>query len=342
MKRILVLLLPAMLLLQCNNHEPDVSNIPVHITIRRFDTFLFEKTDTTDIIRGIAGLQSAFPSFSQDFITNILALPPVHLPASDSAAAVTLPELKRFIGLTRPLYDALAPKFRNTEALEQSLTRSFQHVKYYFPDYKAPGIILYVGPFNAPGVAITSDALAIGLQLYAGKDFSFYTSDAGQEMFPAYISRRFEPQYMPVNCMKAVTEDMFPDKSASLPLIMQMIEKGKQWYLLKKFLPDTPDTLITGYTRQQQNWCKENEGVMWNFFLQNNDVYTTEPAIVKDYIGEAPHTEGMPDAAPGNTGQWVGWQIVQKFASGHPEMPPAALMVTDPKKIFSESKYRPR
>ena len=37
--------------------------------------------------------------------------------------------------------------------------------------------------------------------------------------------------------MKAVVQDIFPDQSGGKPLIEQMMEKGKQWWLLDKFLP---------------------------------------------------------------------------------------------------------
>jgi hypothetical protein len=50
----------------------------------------------------------------------------------------------------------------------------------------------------------------------------------------------------------------------------------------------------------------------------------------------------MPDASPGNIGQWVGRQIVYKYAALHPEVDPAAIMKTPARKIFEEAKYRPR
>jgi hypothetical protein len=326
----------------CNNgNAPDVSGIKVNLQIRRFDQYLFEKTDTANLATGIKQLTATFPSFTGDFMANILGLP-FGGNLSDSSMARSVSELKRFIRITRPLYDSLAPQFSNTQKLEEDLAQSFRYVKYYYPEYKVPQVITYVGPFNSPGIAITSDALAIGLQLYAGKNFSFYTSSEGQEIFPLYISRRFEPQYIPVNCMKAVAEDIYQDKSRGRPLIEQMIETGKQWYLLDKFLPHAADSLKTGYTERQLNWCRENEGLIWNFFLQSNDLYTTEPAVVQSYIGEAPTTQGMPDESPGNIGQWIGWQIVKKFASRSKDLKPDVVLRTDPKKIFAESKYKPR
>lgn len=235
-------------------------------------------------------------------------------------------------------------KFENLGWLEKELQQSFKYVKYYFPQYQLPSkVVAYIGPFDAPGVAITQYSLAIGLQLYAGKNFSFYTSMEGQEMYPAYISRRFEPSFITVNCMKAIAEDLFADKSQSKPLIEQMIDKGKYWWLVNQFMPGVQDSLITGYTQKQCDWCRKNEGLIWNFFLQsNNQLYTIDPDIIKNYIGDAPNTLGMPDVSPGNIGQWVGWQIVKSYFEKNPSISPLKLMATDPKKIFEETKYKPR
>jgi hypothetical protein len=269
-------------------------------------------------------------------------LPEVNGGSQDENSLITYSQLKRFIMLTKPLYDSLEPKFSNTDKLKNELVDAFQHVIYYYPSYKVPEVVTYIGPFDAPAIAITPTALAIGLQLYGGKNFSFYSSTLGQELYPMYISRRFEPQYIPADAMKAVIEDMYPNLSQGKPLIEQMINKGKEWWLLYKFLPKTPDSINTGFTEKQLQWCRENEGLINNSFLQNNDLYTTEPSLIKAYLGEAPGTEGMPQSAPGNIGQWVGWQIVKAYVDKHPDIKPDDLMKADPRKIFNEAKYKPR
>ena len=141
--------------------------------------------------------------------------------------------------------------------------------------------------------------------------------------------------------MKAISEDLFPDESGNKPLIDQMVEKGKYWWLVSQFLPEAEDTLITGYTQKQSAWCKSNEGTVWSFFLQS-DLYSIDPDIVKNYIGDAPNTQGMPDASPGNIGAWVGWQIVKKYAAEHSELTPEQIMRIDARKIFQDTKYKPK
>jgi len=317
---------------------PDVSKIPITVSMERFDKAFFS-LDTNNIEQGLYKLNQQFPYFTNDFIVNILGAEPL----SDTSK-IAFAAARQFLSTYWPARDSLEEKFENLGWLEKELQQSFKLVKYYFPKYQLPPkVVTFIGPFDAPGVAITQYTLAIGLQLYAGSNFSFYTSMQGQEMYPTYISRRFEPSYITVNCMKAISEDLFADKSGSMPLIEQMIEKGKYWYLINQFLPEADDSLITGFSQKQAEWCIKNEGLIWNYFLQsNNELYTIDPDIIKNYIGDAPNTAGMPDASPGNIGQWVGWQIVKKYAENNPAVMPLQLMTTNAKKIFEETKYKPR
>jgi hypothetical protein len=122
-----------------------------------------------------------------------------------------------------------------------------------------------------------------------------------------------------------------------------MIEKGKLWYLLDKFLPSTPDSIKTGYTGRQLNWCSENEGLIWSYLVKNEDLNSLSPAVIQAYIGEAPFTQGFSqELSPGNIGQWIGWQIIKKYVSKNPEMKPEEIMRTEAKKILDEAKYKPK
>jgi len=336
-------LLPFILLFffgcRSGNKTPDVSNINIKIHVERFDQAFFA-IDTNRTEQGLLELARSYPYFINDFAVNILGTSPL---SDTSAQAFFI--CRRFISSYMPVKDSLDRTFSDESGgmkpVERGLRKGFQFVHYYFPKYNLPPkVVAYIGPFDAPGVAMTRYTLAIGLQLYAGKQFPFYLSAQGQELFPLYISRRFEPGYIVPNCMKAIVEDLFPDQSQGKNLIEQMIEKGKNWWLLDQLLPETADSLKTGYTQKQLDWCASNEGQIWNFFLDQN-LFSPDPDLIKNYIGDAPNTQGMPDSSPGNIGQWVGWRIVQKYASLHADISPEQLMKTPAKAIFDEVKYKP-
>jgi hypothetical protein len=188
---------------------------------------------------------------------------------------------------------------------------------------------------------ITRDALAVGLQLHMGNKYSLYRSSIGQSVFPDYISRRFTPDYIAVNCMKNIINDIVPEKGGSAPLVELMVEKGKRLYVLDKILPYTHDTLKTGYTAKQMKGCYEHEGMIWNFFLTNSLLFNIEPANIKSFMEEAPNTPELGEQSPGAIGVFVGWQIVKKYMSKHSDLSLNELLNTDAKKIFEESKYKP-
>ena len=330
----------------CNSGKekgPDVSDIQVNFTIDRFDQAFFS-IDSNNILPGLNKVYAQYPVITPIFLNNILGL--------DSAS--TLPGVRSFLSSSGGVYSSAQATFKDLQPFENDLRNAFRHVKYYFPDYALPKhIVTTVGPLNA--LAQTSnglssdflgeDFLGIGLQFYLGADYPFYAEPFFIEnVAPRYRSRRFSKEYAVSDAMQLITDDLFPDRSQGKPLIEQMIERGKQWWLLDKFLPDTPDSIKTGYTQHQLDWCTHNEADIWNFLVTNEkDLYTVNQVTIQTYIGEGPFTQGMPqEDSPGNIGQWIGWQIIKKFAAKNPGMKPADLMTTPAKKILEEAKYKPR
>jgi hypothetical protein len=335
------LLLPLFLFFTGCGHEddrPDVSGIAVpEIHIERFDTAFFH-LDSNRIKEGLYQLDQTYPDFTGDFVGNILGAGPL-----GDTSALAFEATRQFLVSYLPIRDSLKTKFQRLDWLEAELRQGFRYIKYYFPRYPLPrNVVTFIGPMDGPGVAVTTNDLAIGLQSYLGKNFSFYLTGKGRDMYPEYISRRFEPEYITAYCMSALQEDIFPDSSDGRPLIEEMVIKGRYWWLLGKLMPEAPDSILTGYTQAQLNWCSANESEIWGFFLQNNSLYTIDPDILKNYIGEGPKTLGMPDASPGNIGAWVGRQIVRKYLEGHPKMRPADVMRVPAQTLFEESKYKPR
>ena len=339
--RFATLLLPLFFLIAgCHQDEdhPDVSGIAVpEIHIERFDTAFFN-LDSNHIKEGLYRLDQSFPDFTGDFVGNILGAGPLN-----DTSILAFEAAKQFFTSYLPIRDSLRDRYHRLDWLETALRQGFRYIKYYFPRYTLPPhVVTFIGPMDGPGVAITANDLAIGLQSYAGKNFSFYLTGKGQDMYPGYISRRFEPEYITANCMSALAEDIFIDSSDGRPLIEEMVIKGRYWWLMGRLLPDAPDSILTGYTQAQLNWCASHEGDIWGFLLQSNVLYTIDPDVLKNYIGEGPYTLGMPGASPGNIGAWVGRQIVKKYLEGHPKMRPVDLMRVPAQMIFEESKYKPR
>ena len=346
MKSNFLILLTWAILFSCKNKDvPDVSGIKVQLVVQRFDKDFFA-IDTNYMFASLQQLQAKYPGFLSDYLQNILGLPPV----TDTSQA-TIAAIRKFLSDYKSVKDSSNKIFADLDPVKKEIIQSLKFVKHYFPNYKLPGkLIAFIGPMDAYfegalggyGDVITSDALAVGLQLHLGRDFSLYKSEMGQALYPTYISRRFTPEYIPVNCTKNIIDDLYPDQSAGKHLVIQMVEKGKRMYMLDKLMPFSDDTLKIGYTRSQLQGCYSNEGLIWNYFLTNGLLYNNDPGMIKNYIGESPNTPEFGEGAPGNIGLFTGWQIVKKYMEKNPNLPLESLIQADARKIFEESKYRPR
>lgn len=326
-------------ILSCNNNDreiPDVSDIKVDVPVERFDQSFFTM-DTLDIASSLRNLKTKHPGFYLDFMQQILGVD-----GSDSSADTRM-VTREFIRGYKPIYDSLQGSYGKVDEIVEDLEDQLKYVKHYFPNYKTGKAIFFLGPFDAPGIASTHEGLAIGLQQYAGSNFSVYQAGPIQEMFPTYISRRFSEEYIVPNAIKAVIGDLFPDRSGGKPLLEQMVEKGKEWWVLDKFMPETHDSLKTGYTARQLEWCNENEGLIWSYLVKNEDLNSVSPVIIQTYIGEGPFTQGFSqENSPGNLGQWIGWRIILKYEEKNPGLSIEEIMRKPASEIINGAKYKPR
>lgn len=326
------------------NNKPNVSNINVAVPVERFEKDFFA-LDTLHVGQSLLQLQKKYPSFLPVFLNNILGLDP----RGDTGFQFS--EIRRFIRQNYFVYDTAMKVHPDLDEFQSRMIKAFKYVKYYYPNYKVPKVITVVGPIDALAKLndnytpdfLGRDFLGVSLQFYLGRNFSVYQNNDYQlNIVPAFRSRRFSKEYMVADAMQIVADDIYPDSSSTKPLIEQMIEKGKQWYMLQSFIPDAHDSIITGFTDKQLQWTKDNEGNAWAFLIKNEDLYTVNPTAIQTYIGEAPYTQGMPEASPGNIGQWLGWRIVQTFAEKNTGLTLQQVLATPARKIFEESKYRPK
>lgn len=335
MKNFIAVILLLLCFSSCKtNTGPDVSQIQAPLHVQRFDLDLFS-IDTLQMVASLQKLQQKYPSFLNDFLYNILGLPPVN----DSVKNA----LPIFLSAYTAIEDSVKTHYPEIEQQFPLVQEGLKYVHFYFPDYHLPkNIITFTGPVESYGNVLTSSGLAVGLQLYLGKDFPAYHTQYIQDIYPAYISRRFEPAYIPVNCMKNIINDLFEDSSARLPLVEQMIEAGKRLYVLDKLLPQLADSLKSGYTQLQLDGCEKNENLIWAYFVQNDLLFVTDPSIIRDYMNDGPRTQNLGEASPGFIGQFVGWKIVLKWMDEHTTTTLTELMQMPAKKIYAEAKYKPK
>ncbi len=315
--------------------RPDVSHIDLAIKIDRFDKQLYKGKDR-DIKLTDSALHQKYGSFYEDFIFKMVG----NDSYTPQEVLAGIYQDKAYTDLNHEV-DSVFPNLNKTES---ELTQTFKYIKHYYPKAPIPRFIGFLSGF-AYQTPIGDNYVGIGLDMFLGKNSKFY--GALVESVPLYLSKRFTPEYIvPRVSEYYVRETLFKEKDEERSLLAKMVYHGKVLYFMDQVLSEKiPDSVKIGYTNQQLGWCKDFEGEIWAFYLENNLLYETDYSKIQVYLSEGPFTPGLGDknsSAP-KLGIWTGWQIVRKYMQENPKVTLQELMAdTDSQGILTKSKYKPK
>jgi hypothetical protein len=325
----------------CNNAEkqPDVSGIKVTLQTRRLDMDL-GKIDTNHVAAGLQQLSSKYPDFLNFYLDTLMGF---RLQGNYNDTARGIQEgLRVFLTYKdyRGLFDTVVKHFPNTKNIDEPLTKGFQFMKYYYPKYEVPKVVYLITGLNSwSAFTYENDILCIGLDMYLGEHYPYYASVG----IPDYLAAHLRSEYIVSNSFKVLYQLQHPFITEGKTLLEMMLQKGKEQYFLSKIIPFIGDTIKLGYTEKQLSWCKENEGMIYNYFVKGNLLYETNWQKILAYIYDGPTTSGMPSISPGNIGTWVGYQIVKAYMQQHSKTTMDELFKdSDAQRFLLESKYKPK
>lgn len=333
---VFLLALPLFLLPACGDdndrHLPDVSNIPVDIKLQRFEQDLF-RLDTNNLEAGVLQLTAKypvlFPVFAQEIIHD--RSNPKETPLEAVSGFLHAPEVYHLNDTVQQLYGDLG-------WLEQDLTQMFKYCKYYFPRNPVPKVATIISEFGTDAFIISDSLYGIGLDMYLGENFPGYNP----EIFPDYIRRQFRREYMPVRLAKAVAQNAMTTAPGQR-LLDVMLYNGKQLYIVDCLLPQVPDSLKMGYTSVQMTGTEANEQAVWARILSQNLLYSTDADKFKKLVTPSPNAPIAFQEAPGEIGNWLGWQIVKAYMKRYPETKMEQLLnFSDAQKFLEAAKYKPK
>lgn len=317
---------------------PDVSDKKINLLTRRFDRD-FVAIDTLHIASGLEQLYKSYPAFTDFYLDTILSIGVQHR-YEDTTIAIakgvhsflTYPDY-------RNLFDTIATHYPDTKSIDEQLSKGFQYLIHYYPDFKVPEIVYFNSFLANWGVVSYQGGLAIGLDMFLGKNYPFYAAVSQ----PDYMLINFRPESIAPSVFSTIYLDFHPFMDEERTLLDMMIQKGKQQYFLEKTLPFVKPEDRIGYTPEQWKWCEANEAMIFNFFAGNNLLFEKSWSKMRRYVVFGPSTGGMPAESPGNIGTWVGYRIVKAFAEQHPDMSlEQVFAVQNAEQFLKQSKYKPK
>lgn len=299
-----------------NSKESEILSIPLELSIERFDQ-KFHLSQAEDI----PGLKADYPFlFPKKF--------------NDS---VWIKRQKDSLQLL--LLENIQTKFPTLAPLENDLEYLFKHLKYYFPKTPTPKIIGLINNVDYQSKTIYTDSLLlISLDTYLGAEHPLY------EGIPQYIRQEMDVKYLTSHVAdKFVEYKIPPTKDRSL--LSQMIYAGKKIYVKDWVLPRLSDAQKIGYSDSQLQWVEENEVYMWQYFVEKQLLFDTDPALSQRFIQPAPFSKfylEIDNESPGRVGIWMGWQIIKSYMERYPKTEINTLLNLTAQTLFSKSNYKPK
>ncbi len=238
------------------------------------------------------------------------------------------------------LWDDVKKVWSDQKPLERDLENAFRHYKYYFPGKVIPEVITCISAFNN-SIIVDDSLLMISLDRYLGADSKYYP---GLGIFD-YQSRKMTPAYTVSDCMYAwaSTEWDYRDMGyGTSTLLNTMLHEAKLVYFTKRMMPAIADTILFGFKEKQLEFCKTGEGLIWEYLVSNDLLFTTDSFMIRKFTGEAPFTSYFTEDSPGRAVVWTGFRIIERFMHNNPDMTLTELMtMSDCQAILTGAKYSP-
>jgi len=316
-----------------DRNTPDVSEIKVNIKIQRFEQDLCA-LDTNNLAVGMARLAQKYPSLFPLFTENIIRDQSNPNETAEQA-------LRGFVSApaTRLLYDTVQQVYGDLRWLEKDISQMFRYYRYYFPQKPVPEVATIISEFSVDAFTFGDSLCGIGLDLFLGENYPAYNP----EIFPSYIRRQFQRDYIVTRLTKALAQNSLGETPPGTQLLDMMLYNGKMLYILDCLLPTVPDSMKMGYTSAQMDGCVYNEQAVWARLLSQNLLYSSNFESFRKLVTPSPNAPMVFQEAPGEIGNWLGWQIVKAYMKRHPETSMEALLkMQDSQKLLEEAKYKPK
>jgi hypothetical protein len=311
--------------------EINIDDIPLKVEILRLDRDLFG-IDIDSIPQQLPYIKDKYGEFFEIYNHLIIRTGSTGSPAYAQ-------HLRRFLTDfdIHMLNREVEMIFPDLSLMESEIEKAFKRFTHYFPGYPVPQVYTFLSGFNQSIVA-ADNILGIGLDKYLGRDHKFY----GQLQLSGFQRDKMYPEKIPADCMIgwAMTEFEFDEGAGDL--LNHLIYHGKLLYFADMVLPHQHDTLKTGFTLAQLEWCKRNEKHMWVHIVENRLLFSTDMRTINGFIGEGPFTSAFSRDSPARAAVWLGWQIVKSFMQRNSHYTLEDLMLeTDYQAILKNARYRP-
>lgn len=288
-----------------------------------------------------------FTDISKDFFDQSVALNTLQSRYPfffDNSVENSVWEEQRKDTLELAVFDSVQKTFAKPDYKEE-IEGVFAYYKHYFPHEILPQVYTYSsGLQNIYDPVIygrKEGMLFIALDGYLGSESNWYKKE---RVYP-YVAKNMNPENIAPSVVMAIGREIIPFNPRQQTFVDLMVDEGKKLILADALLPKTTDQLKIGYTKEQLDWARANEGDIWNYFVEQNMIFSSDKTYRERFLQPGPFSKFLNEIeteSPGRIGAWIGWQICRKYLDENPEMTLEEFIQKDTQLIFKESKYKPK
>lgn len=229
----------------------------------------------------------------------------------------------------------------NKVQLEKDLSELFSRIKDYFPKFIVPKVVLYSSGLQYEIEPITyeekNNLLYIDIVAFMGENNKNYDG------IDKYMQKSMNQENILPKISKVFAEYIVAMDRNKNKFIDRLIYEGKLMILQDAFIPKVQEYLKMNYTKEQYEWAITYEKDIWNYFIENNLLFSEDEQLYERFITVAPfskfYTEIDRESSP-QIGIFTGWQLCRSYFKNNPNINLLDFIKKDTEVIFNGSLYK--
>jgi hypothetical protein len=266
----------------------------------------FFSLDTANIDLGLEKLKEKHGEFVKFYLLNIL---------NDNRPLPLDMIAKGFLSIPEcyALEDSIRKVFPDLKFAKPEIEKMLTYKKHFFGDKFPLKKIYTVHTFYKYGILTFDDQAVMGLDFFLGEDHVNYLTV--EPLRPQYKRRTLNSMHMSSTLAASIAEYIVSEssKASGGKMIDQMLYEGKKFYVKACLMPETPDSIIYNFTDFQIKYCELGETALWEHLGKENLIFSSKKSDYQKYVTEGPFNPKID--LPGNSGSWLGAQIVAQAAA---------------------------
>ncbi|MGL4631192.1 MAG: hypothetical protein ACRCVT_08305 [Leadbetterella sp.] len=206
----------------------------------------------------------------------------------------------------KQFYTEVDSSYGDMKAIQHEFSQAFSQIKSLYPNFKAPKILTTLTGMEND-IFISDSLVIISIEAFLGPKARFRPDQ------PNYILSRYSKEYILPIVISSLAKSFNGTSVEDQSFLADMMYYGKSLEFCSKVLPNTPKSVIMGWSEQQMENTWVAQDLVWEHMVEKSLLYEKNTSKKEKYFGERPGTPEIGPECPPRIGQWLGWRIIQRY-----------------------------